>query len=100
MLHGRQKGEMHSVNHKPRIYLLGDELTPILAGSGGECMSVFRTESGSFEQMQSFLEHQFSAGLRPPEGSIAVALLMTQQTLGEILLARPCNPIFIISIYL
>ena len=71
-----EPGKRHSINEKPRLFLMGDELSPLLAGSGGECASVFRIESGSFQQLQTFVEHQISAGLRPKKGSVAVVFLM------------------------
>ena len=74
---GDNKSDSHCINEKPRLFLLGDELTPVLAGSHGNCASVFRIESGSFQQMETFLVHQIEAGLKIKKGSIAVVFLTT-----------------------
>ena len=67
----------HSVNNGPRVLILGDEFCPILAGSGGECATVLRIESGDFDQMERFVNHQISAGLKIEKGSVAVVCMLS-----------------------
>ena len=61
----------------PKVIILGDEYTPPLAGSKGDCCLVLRIEACDFEQMEKFLLQQIANGLRIPKGSIAVVALQT-----------------------
>ena len=51
-------------NKGPKIMLLGDEYTPVLAGSGGECCLTLRIEAGNFQQLEKFVSFQVKEGLK------------------------------------
>ena len=61
----------------PKVFLLGDELLPVLCGSSGECCLTLRVEAGTFQQLERFLEFQFKNGLKAAKGSVAVVTLFT-----------------------
>ena len=61
----------------PKVIFLGDEFTPPIVGSKGDCCLVLRLEATDFEQMERFLLHQIANGLKLPKGSIAVVALQT-----------------------
>ncbi len=70
-------GNSHNINNAARVFLLGDQHCPVLAGLKQDCCPVVRVESGTFCDLQNVLLRHFKAGLRIPSGSIGVCLLLT-----------------------
>ena len=67
----------HSINDRPRLFLIGDEMCPLLVGDDTMCCPVLRVHSGDFGQCFELLHMQFYAGLRPKPGAVLAVLLST-----------------------
>ena len=59
------------------MLLLGDQHCPVACGSQNDCMPVVRIQSGNFAQLKKILRFQQSLGLRFPDGSVAVVMMLT-----------------------
>ena len=70
-------GISHNINNDARVFLLGDQHCPVLAGLKQDCCPVIRVESGTFMDLKNLLTRHFKAGLRIRSGSIGICLLLT-----------------------
>ena len=67
----------HAVNDQPRLFLIGDELCPLVVGEDTACCPAIRVHSGDFDQCYDILKMQRRAGFRPKTGSVLLVLLHT-----------------------
>ena len=61
----------------PFLLLLGDQHLPPACGSQNDCAPVIRVQSGNFEQAKKILEFQLSLGLKFPQGSHIVVMMLS-----------------------
>ena len=59
----------------PRLFVIGDEYTPVTIGENGDCCPVIRVKGGSFDNIKSILDLQIQLGLVIPPRSVAVIFL-------------------------
>ena len=59
----------------PRLFIIGDEYTPIMIGENGNCCPVIRVRGGSFDNIKAIIDLQIQLGLVIPLRSVAVVLL-------------------------